>query len=511
VDGGGDGGVDGMYLFLDGAHLREAQESIEIRKGASLDLFIIQAKNQAAFKESVFDKLSTGLGRLLSLDLTEKDLESEFSSLVLERRQLFKETYLKLAARHPQLHITIAYASRGDTSEIHTKVSGKADFVVESVKQRFPGAVVDRVFCGAKELAARAGSSPSYTLELPFVEYLTGRIGSAHVLLAGLEDYVTFVSDDKNVLRRHLFDSNVRDYQGEVEVNKEIARTLASGDEELDFWWLNNGVTILASKATVNGRRMMLDDVQIVNGLQTTETMYLHRKAGKSLRSHSILVKVVVTKDPASRDKIIKSTNFQTKIPDASLRATDQVQRNIESFLRSYDVFYDRRKNFHKNRGQPSHKIVSIPLLAQAHAAAVLREPQRARGKPSSLIKADADYKRAFSESVPLPLYLQCVKLLRLADDTFAEFPGEQRTNFRFHAVLVATMQLTGKRTYTSDEILARQIEDIDRDALKRDLVWMVEQAGAYQGGKGGSFNTISKASDFVEQICKDLPMEGGV
>jgi len=79
----------------------------------------------------------------------------------------------------------------------------------------------------------------------------------------------------------------------------------------------------------------------------------------------SILVRVIVTEDAESRDRIIRATNSQTDIPSASLRATDKIHRDIEDFFATRGLFYDRRKNFYKNQGKPVRKIVSIGFLAQ--------------------------------------------------------------------------------------------------------------------------------------------------
>jgi hypothetical protein len=52
----------------------------------------------------------------------------------------------------------------------------------------------------------------------------------------------------------------VRDYEGAIEVNREIVASLAdSGAPE--FWWLNNGVTVICSKASSTGKTFSLDDV----------------------------------------------------------------------------------------------------------------------------------------------------------------------------------------------------------------------------------------------------------
>ena len=62
----------------------------------------------------------------------------------------------------------------------------------------------------------------------------------------------------KRDVEKSIFESNVRDYQGNNSVNSSIAETLSSDSKE-DFWWLNNGVTILASEVTfVTNRSLQL-------------------------------------------------------------------------------------------------------------------------------------------------------------------------------------------------------------------------------------------------------------
>ena len=60
--------------------------------------------------------------------------------------------------------------------------------------------------------------------------------------------------------------------------------------------------------------------------------------------------------------------------------ATDKIQRDIEDYLKSRGLFYDRRKNFYKNSGKPRDVIIDIPYLAQAVMAILLRRPDTARG-----------------------------------------------------------------------------------------------------------------------------------
>ena len=176
----------------------------------------------------------------------------------------------------------------------------------------------------------------------------------SYLLLVRLEDYWRFVTDEKSNLRRYLFDSNVRDFLGTKGVNDDIARSLT--DERWPrFWWLNNGVTILATSATVPGKTIQLQDIQIVNGLQTTETIFRHFKDGSAQsRDRAVLVKIIVSSDAAARDQIIRATNNQNPVEIAALHATDKIQRDIEQIL-EYGTTgtYQRRKNYYRNIGKP--------------------------------------------------------------------------------------------------------------------------------------------------------------
>ena len=69
-----------------------------------------------------------------------------------------------------------------------------------------------------------------------------------------------------------------------------------------------------------------------------------------------------MTADAPTRDQVIRATNRQTAVSDASLRATDDVQRQIENYFLTKGWYYDRRKNFYKNEGKGSLQNRRNPL-----------------------------------------------------------------------------------------------------------------------------------------------------
>jgi hypothetical protein len=210
-----------------------------------------------------------------------------------------------------------------------------------------------------------------------------------------------------------IFDANVRDYQGDVEVNRAIRQTLLQPEGE-DFWWLNNGITILAADASHSGKTLTIRDPRVVNGLQTSQEVFrAFQTSSVPSEDRSILVRVIIPQSPTSYQRIVRATNSQTNVPPASLRATDPIHRDIEDFLKAKGFYYERRKNYYKNEGRPRDEIISIPYLAQATMAILLGRADDARARPSTLIKSDQDYQTVFNPQYPMPAYFACVTLMK--------------------------------------------------------------------------------------------------
>ncbi len=329
-------------------------------------------------------------------DLTKslEGLKSVYNEDIRSGVAIFRDTYKALAARFPELRVRYVYASRGDATKVHPNVARKRDGVEKALQARFSSAKFEFEFLGAGEIMALARRQPMTSFQLAVSKQLSAKGG--YVALVKLRDLYRFICDDKMQLRKNLFEANVRDYQGATQVNEEIKSSLENSRSE-DFWWLNNGVTIIASKAVLAGETLTIEDPQIVNGLQTSSEIFSYfSSANTEGDDRSIMVRVIEAGSSEVRDRIIKATNSQTSIPPASLRATDKIHRDIEEFLKPHGLYYDRRKNSHKNDGRPIEKVIGISMMAQAVMAAVLQRPDDARARPSSLIKKDDDYQKFF-------------------------------------------------------------------------------------------------------------------
>lgn len=209
-----------------------------------------------------------------------------------------------------------------------------------------------------------------------------------------------------------VFARNIRGFlgMGDSNINRDIAQTLKNEPE--NFWYFNNGVTIVCdeAKSTSKGGRTILSikNGQVINGQQTTRVISESQPASAA----TVLVKIIeirrATKEEQRRyekfiNQIVKATNWQNPISISDLRTNDDEQVRIEREFRKLNYNYLRRRQTKSESrrtygGLFKHQIKKEEL-AQAVAACVL-DPYIVRLGKSRLFD-DANYHRVFDERSP--------------------------------------------------------------------------------------------------------------
>jgi len=502
ISGGNDGGIDSIYVLVNGELAQEDFDFSALKKGVVIETVVIQAKLTDGFGETAIEKLTAATEDLFNLAKDLGAMKAVFNDGLLSSVANFRRIQSGLASKFPALRFRYVYASKG--SEPHPNVRRKAEILGEKLKSLFSHAVFSFEFLGARELLSQARREPPTAHNLTLAENpisSTGDVG--YVALVKLRDFDGFIRDEAGKLRRNLFEANVRDYQGSTAVNDEISISLKAKDQE-DFWWLNNGVTIVAGKAIVSSKTLTLEDPQIVNGLQTSNEIYRYFSDSNTAGDErNLLVRVIVPTKPESRDRVIKATNSQTNIPPASLRATDKIHRDIEEHLRPYSLFYDRRKNLHKNDGRPLDQIISIPLMAQSVMSILLQRPDDARARPSSLLKKDEDYLRVFSTSIPIGVYRICALIVRRIDAymrTDSTLDARERNNVIFYVAMRVAAIASGKKNLSAIDVAAIELTKLDDDVIQKSLSAVKKLYDDLGGG-----DQVAKGSQLVEALKAEI------
>lgn len=455
--GGQDGGIDGIHIFVNGVWVDQTNidDFTSLKQSVKIDLFIIQAKNKTSFEEVVIDKFIAVTEDLFNLTTTIDDLSVIYNSDVIKATEKFRTVYSALSHTFPEINITYIYATKGSSPT--ENMERKANKLEIRVKELIRGSIFRFDFLGATELLDLSRQLPKTTFKLQIAEGpITSQDSASFIALIRLDDYYTFITDERGELVARLFEANVRDWYGDNKVNKQIKQSLDEQPVE-DFWWLNNGVTILATKVTMTGgKTLQIENPEIVNGLQTSRAIYQYFSRSNVSREdeRKLLVRVIVVSDEKeSREHIIRATNNQTPVPDEALRSLDRIHRNIElSFLsQTPPLYYDRRRNYYKNQGKPANQIIGIKKLAQSVIATLLFKPDDARGRPSDYLRtADNDqYRAVFNQDYPPQMYYFCARFYQHVDDLLKSdgvdqsYDNSLRRSVRFHIMTHIILQHT--------------------------------------------------------------------
>lgn len=430
--GGDDGGVDAFYFFVNRTLI---QDETDIPSPAiSVHLVVIQAKYERGFQETAIQKMESFARDLLDYS-TEPNKLIHLNSLARDAISRFRNGYDKVVGTPHSISVTFQYATKSDQSP-NQKVILRGQKLRKFILEQLSAADVNIEFWGCSKLLSVARSSPHQHLAIEISRHFTTDDGAV-VCLVNLKSYKSFLTADTGELRTNVLEPNVRDYQGKWNpVNLDIRSTLSSADVK-EFWWLNNGITVLAASCDIAGNKLKIERPEIVNGLQTSHELFTYFKDHPdAAEQRNVLMRVIVPPDEPTRGKIIKATNFQTLVDPVSLHANEQIHFDIEDKLKLYSLYYDRRKGQYRRLRKPISQIVSIRALARTVIAALLRQPDQARARPTTMMRNDRTYVKIFGERLNRDMYVATILLDRqverfLADDT--SLRSDEKRNVRFH------------------------------------------------------------------------------
>lgn len=175
-----------------------------------------------------------------------------------------------------------------------------------------------------------------------------------------------------------LLEKNIRRYLGKNIVNDGIAGTLLDTDKRQNFFFFNNGATMICKKFAFNALQeqnwiVKADDLQIINGGQTCKTIHQTVKENPNVDFSQtyLLVRLYEVEDTENSgiiQDIIYATNSQNPVDFRDLKSNDECQKVLEIGAHDLGYVYKRKRDNTLN-------INVIPSTVAAEAVfAVWRE-----------------------------------------------------------------------------------------------------------------------------------------
>lgn len=248
-----------------------------------------------------------------------------------------------------------------------------------------------------------------------------------------------------------IFSNNIREWLGDNPINKGIVKTLEDPEQNKDFLYYNNGITMIyesseASRLEDTVRVIPLINPQIVNGCQTTNSIYqvLNKYADEDIKNKfaSAYVMVKALKKDAKDDDIfyenvMKYTNKQNSIP--------------EKAFSSKEIYFERIQQELKDRGfllevKPSDKNKFKKIYADKKSQVDLLKIANTKAE-----KFNISFTKISDISLPLEKLLQII--LAFVKDGYAAYTKKSCV-LKFGHPIYKDFSLRLKDFLTTDSIL---------------------------------------------------------
>ncbi|MFD1188825.1 AIPR family protein, partial [Pontibacter rugosus] len=384
-------------------------ENHPINKESHIKVKFFQTKKESGFSANGFKNLKEGIEEIFNLELGLDKLQQIGANQdILDTADLIRKIFRKSSRERAKFTCEVYYVTAAPDINIPEKIS----HLQEELEKNNLNIPFEFEYWGAQkllDLTERVDES----IELKFSSQPL-EIKERGVDISGFtgfisgNDLITALKDENGEFKSHLTEGNVRFFLGEdKKINSSIIESAKDPDKAQNFWAMNNGLTIIGdSIEPLGNNEYSVVNPQIVNGCQTVHCLYYAQIEIESLPDAlKVFVKLVNTENLEVQTDIISATNSQNPVKSASLKANDNIQRNIEKYLKEVGIYYERRENYYKRQGYTGNKVIGLLKMAQIIHTVVNKESVVAINDASTLFESQGKYDIIFHDNADYDIY----------------------------------------------------------------------------------------------------------
>ncbi|MEG8303593.1 AIPR family protein [Bacillus mojavensis] len=451
-------GIDGVAIFINDK-LVEGVEDVDYicnsTRKIEVKFLFTQTKTSEKFDRSEVRDFLQGVNRFFNFEfceITELKNSWETAKYIYDLSTKFKNDpalkmyYTALAPKKISV--------KDEDIDLHLKSEMLTGLEVLKQRYIFDEDNISLNFIGLKEIRELHQKENNLTeikfnldkQPVPYPKDSTGIIKSAYFGLIKLEDLLDILSeavDGERILRKGIFEDNIRDYLGaneKFDVNLDMKNGLTGTNAHL-FGLLNNGITIIADQVHIISTEASLVNYQIVNGCQTSNVIF---ESLKDIIEKNIYIpiRLIGTEDEDTKNAIIKATNSQTALKPEQLLALRDEQKSLEEYYRAkrnqnkFLLYYERRTEQYRNEDIQKTKIINIPFQIKATSAMFLDLPHEVSGQYGKVEQKTRG--KLFTDSSLLnPYYVSGLTWYRVEAFIRNNEEGKKHRRARWHIMMV--------------------------------------------------------------------------
>lgn len=530
VGGSNDTFLDGIGIAINDRLVRSIDEINEIVDGSrklTIDFVFVQSKMRPGFEVADLNNFGTGV----RLFFSESTLPQ--NNKVAEFRELKDYVYSNekvISKLHSNPNLQLYFVGTGTVPE-NDHFTAIRDIIIKDLStqtQCYFEHVDLRIVDGKQLIKLCRELANSFEVQIDIKDILplsvdaSADVKKAYAFTCSAPEFMKILRKEDGMLRRSLFNDNVRDYLGNGgSINKEIEETIVNTPDM--FLLCNNGITIVcAGFEQIRDKLVKIENPQIVNGCQTSNTVFSLR-AHPNINRLQLLVRVICTENRSVSNRIVRGTNRQNQVLEEAFETTLPFhQETLEPFFAAYSgdvkLYYERRSRQYSN--DPLVKrthVVNLRILTQTFVSMFLDTPHEAIRHEAKLLEkygGDSGTRKIFREDHSPAPYFVCglswymfEKYFReeLIEKRYRPFKAQILLIFRYSVGEPAPKLVKSKALDAYCEKFYALLQEPKFGTHVRTVLALFDKTEALWRRNGGSPHGIKDNKEFTELLVKQL------
>lgn len=306
-----------------------------------------------------------------------------------------------------------------------------------------------------------------------------------------------------------LLERNIRRYLGlhANRVNASIHETLTDEHKQSNFYFFNNGITMVCQKFRHNALQgdnyqLKLENIQIINGGQTCKTIQQTLNEPDNQQSHDNVYVLLRLYELAEDDQdfireITYATNSQNPVNLRDLRSNDEMQYQLETGIQQLGYSYKR----YRDDAPGTSKHITSAITAEAVMAVWRKKPHQSKFRRRELF--GKLYQTVFKNLTPAQAVL-AVLIFRIAENErkrpvlISPVPDFLSYSAHYMAMLIGQHLLTDNQL-TLDQVTHKNLERLTKSLEANKAHYLNHAAASIQqalvqiyGGRDISLQQLS-------------------